>query len=133
MYTMLNVVKYGLRRLLSKEDDQAKTMIARMESSLRLDFLSGFYFKVFENLQSEEHDPKRFKLEIIVNNGAIVNPEKVGEIVDHTIPIDLDNTFSMTLTLDDIDIFFDTISSFQSESSGSLSSDTEIKPEAKDL
>lgn len=47
---------------------------------MRLDFLSGIYFRVFENLISDENDPARFKLDIMVNNGSILNPEKMNEI-----------------------------------------------------
>ena len=43
----------------------------------RLDFLSGVYFRVFENLQLEEDDPARFKLDIQVNPGALMDEESV--------------------------------------------------------
>lgn len=81
----------------------------KLEDTLRLDFMSGIFFRVFENLNSDENDPARFKLDIMVNNGSLVFPDTIKDIKDHCIPILLDNTFSKTLTLEDIDHFFLTL------------------------
>ena len=60
---------------------------AKLEDIQRLDFLSGIYFKVFENLISEKDDPARFKLVIMVQNGSIINPDTIKDIEDHCINI----------------------------------------------
>ena len=75
----------------------------------RMDFLSGFYFRVFENFNVGENDPARFKLDIRVNRGSILDDDKVHEIENHTIPIKIDNSFHKSLTLEDIDFFFNTL------------------------
>jgi len=80
-----------------------------LDSFLRLDFMSGVYFRVFENLNSDANDPSRFKLDIMVNPGSCVDPDKVSEIKDHCIPIVLKESYSQTLTLEDIDSFFMTM------------------------
>ena len=64
--------------------------------------MSGIYFRVFENLNSEENDPARFKLDIMVNHGALL-PDNLSKIKEHCIPINLMKSFSQTLTLEDID------------------------------
>jgi len=48
----------------------------------------------------------------MVNKGSIVHPERLEQIDDHCIPISLDNTYTSTLTLDDIDTFFGMIFSY---------------------
>ena len=80
---------------------------------MRLDFMSGIFFRVFENLHCDEHDPARFKLDIMVNTGSILIPDAIKDIKEHCIPILLDNTFSKTLTLEDIDHFFLTLLNMQ--------------------
>mmetsp|Transcript_3709 Transcript_3709/g.5593 ORF Transcript_3709/g.5593 Transcript_3709/m.5593 type:complete len:140 (-) Transcript_3709:105-524(-) len=106
MYTLLNVIKSGLKKLNKTDDKHSKSLITKMEQSLRLDFMSGIFFRVFENLKSEANDPRRFKLDIMVNNGSLVNPSTVPEIEGHCIPISLEKSYSRTLTLNDIDTFF---------------------------
>jgi hypothetical protein len=115
MYTLLNVIKYGLQHVNNITDatDNQKEDKHIAEDTLRLDFMSGIFFRVFENLHCEEHDPARFKLDIMVNRGSIVLPDTVKDIKDHCIPILLDNTFSKTLTLEDIDHFFLTLLNMQ--------------------
>jgi len=79
-----------------------------------MDFLSGIYFRVFENLISHENDPQRFKLEIMVNDGSVLNPDKLSEIREHCIPIELaNNNYRETLTLENIHSFFNTLLSMQ--------------------
>lgn len=119
MYTLLNVIKYGLQHVNNNTDDTDKAkdnMVFKkgddkqiIEDTFRLDFMSGIFFRVFENLHCDEHDPARFKLDIMVNCGSILNPDSIKDIKDHCIPILLDNTFSKTLTLEDIDHFFLTL------------------------
>ena len=75
--------------------------------------MSGIFFRVFENLISDENDPARFKLDIMVNNGSLLHPDKIKDIQDHCIPISLNDTFQKTLTLEDINHFFVTLLNMQ--------------------
>ena len=104
------MIKYGL-----KHANTHKEVVndPKLEDTLRLDFMSGIFFRVFENLESDENDPARFKLDIMVNNGSILHPDKIKNIEDHCIPISLEDTFSKTLTLEDIDHFFITLLNMQ--------------------
>lgn len=108
MYTLLNVIKYGMKQAV-KLDNVCNVSDNRLDEIIRLDFLSGIYFRVFENLHSEEHDPARFKLDIQVSPGAVMDQESIKMVENHTVPITLENLFSKTLMLEDIDFFFDII------------------------
>ena len=71
--------------------------------------MSGVYFRVFENLNTGEDDPARFKLEIYVNPGSLCHISSLESIEEHCIPIKLEQSFTQTLKLEDIDTFFKTI------------------------
>jgi hypothetical protein len=62
MYTLLNVLKFGLKTVKkSKEINfRNKEKDIKLDDTLRLDFMSGIFFRVFENLISDENDPERF-------------------------------------------------------------------------
>jgi len=112
MYTLLNVIKFGLKQTLTIGEADAKVLKKNdlmIDDIGRMDFLSGFYFRVFENFNVGENDPARFKLDIRVNRGSILDDDKVHEIENHTIPIKIDNSFHKSLTLEDIDFFFNTL------------------------
>jgi inositol hexakisphosphate/diphosphoinositol-pentakisphosphate kinase len=53
MYTLLNVLKHVMKKLNHLEDRGGQDLISKMDESLRLDFMSGIYFRVFENLDLE--------------------------------------------------------------------------------
>ena len=71
MYTLLNILKLGLNSSLV--DDTNIEMKDNLNKILRLDFMSNFVFRLFENLSVAEDEPERFKLEIMVNRGAALN------------------------------------------------------------
>ncbi len=49
--------------------------------------MAGIVFRLYENLGLDENDPDRFRLEIMVNRGTVVE-DKVDKIIEnHTIPI----------------------------------------------
>lgn len=72
MYTLLNTIKLASGSILVDDADSAVKV--SLDRILRLDFMSHFVFRLFENFEVEE-DPSlsRFRLEIMVNRGAIVN------------------------------------------------------------
>ena len=115
LYTLLNVIKYGLKHVNPNQPSAEEAINdIRLENTLRLDFMSGIFFRVFENLTlADENDPGRFRLDIMVNNGSILFPDKISEIEDHCIPISLEDSYSKTLTLEDIDHFFITLLNMQ--------------------
>lgn len=110
MYTLLNVLKFGLTSIDHKKIDDTTV---KLDDANRLDFMSGIFFRVFENLLADEHDPARFKLEIKVNRGSTLDPNLLKSIEDHCIDIKLENCFTKTLTLDDVDSFFNVLLDMQ--------------------
>ena len=48
MYTLLNLLKLGVGAILV--DETNTEMAAQLDKILRLDFMSGFVFRLFENL-----------------------------------------------------------------------------------
>lgn len=124
MYTLLNVLKFGLSSL--DMNKKFKLSSSQTEDVYRMDFMSGIFFRVFENLISDENDPARFKLEICVNKGSTLDPNKVNEIENHCIEIKLDNSFSKTLTLDDVDSFFNVLLDMQEVNSSNSSTSPDI-------
>lgn len=79
-----------------------------LENITTLDYMSGFVFRLYENLVLAENDPKRFRLEIMVNRGAVIDEGNWENIEEHTIPISYQKYIDINkqLTLHDIDEFF---------------------------
>lgn len=84
MYTLLNTLKLGVNSELIDQTN-VKDQDA-LEDITTLDYMSGIVFRLYENLGLDEMDPARFRLEIMVHRGAVIdNIEQ--KIEDHTIPI----------------------------------------------
>lgn len=84
MYTLLNTLKLGVNSELIDQIN-VKDQDA-LEDITTLDYMSGIVFRLYENLGLDEMDPLRFRLEIMVHRGAVIdNIEQ--KIEDHTIPI----------------------------------------------
>lgn len=106
MYTLLNTIKLGIGSILADESD--KEVKENLDRILRLDFMSHFVFRLFENLNVDnEEDPSRFRLEIMVNRGSVISPFKIKEVKDHTVPIQFCNYVNINkkLNLEKLDSF----------------------------
>ena len=70
--------------------------------------MSGFVFRLFEDLNVQEGDPGRFKLEIMVNRGATIDREIIAEVQNHTVPILHENFVDINkkLTFAQLETFF---------------------------
>ena len=104
MYTLLNILKLGTDSILIDEKD--REVKDRLDSILRLDFMSNFVFRLFENLKAEKlDDPSRFRLEIMVNRGSRINREGILKVKDHIIEVKMENYLDLNknLTLEKID------------------------------
>lgn len=76
MYTLLNILKLGTDSILIDEED--KEIKEKLDNILRMDFMSNFVFRLFENLKvANDDDPRRFRLEIMVNRGATTNSQHI--------------------------------------------------------
>ena len=84
MYTLLNTLKLGVDSFLIDQANQADR--DALENITTLDYMSGIVFRLYENLGLNEDDPARFRLEIMVHRGAVI--ESLDQYIDdHTIPI----------------------------------------------
>ena len=77
VYSLLNVIKFCLSEKQGNDTLKNKNDNVLEEVTLRMDFLSGIYFRVFENLQVDEDDPSRFLLEVKFNHGAVINHDEL--------------------------------------------------------
>jgi hypothetical protein len=77
--------------------------------------MSNFVFRLFEDLSLDSSKSERFKLEIMVNRGAVFQKfdpedirEELGTYKCHTMPIKHEEfvTINKKLTLKDIEEFF---------------------------
>ena len=77
--------------------------------------MSGFVFRLFEDLNVTETDPGRFKLEIMVNRGATVDRDIVQNATNHTVPILHENFVDINkrLTVEQVETFFEHLLSMQ--------------------
>ena len=81
----MNTLKLGLNStLIDKDSEKDKEALKNITT---IDYMSGIVFRLYENLALDEDDPDRFRLEIMVNRGSIVNEDFESTIEDHTIPI----------------------------------------------
>ena len=117
MYTLLNTLKLGVDSILvSKDDVETKK---KLDGILRLDFMSSFVFRLFEDLSvlEGEGDENRFKLEIMVNRGARVNSDIIKNLDQetHTVPILHENfvDINKSLTLQQLETFFEHLLTMQ--------------------
>ena len=131
MYTLLNTLKLGVDSILIDESD--KSVKDSLDGILRLDFMSHFVFRLFENLNVDESDPSRFNLEIMVNRGAVTDPEQIQQVKDHTIPVDMHNyiDISKKLNLEKIDTFLKNLSSLDAAKIQPVPLKTKTKKEKK--
>ncbi len=76
--------------------------------------MSGIIFRLYENLGLDQDDPMRFRLEIMVHRGAVVENQD-QPVEEHTIPIDQEKYIDINkqLTLRDVDEFFKSLLEFK--------------------
>ena len=85
MYTLLNTLKLGLNQMLIDQSNQKDK--EALNAITTIDYMSSIVFRLYENLGLDENDPDRFRLEIMVNRGAVVEEDSLKNIEEHTIPI----------------------------------------------
>ncbi|CDW83263.1 inositol hexakisphosphate and diphosphoinositol-pentakisphosphate kinase 1 [Stylonychia lemnae] len=131
MYTLLNTLKLGLNQTLIDQSNLKDK--EALNNITTIDYMSGIVFRLYENLGLDEDDPDRFKLEIMVNRGAVV--ENFGEnIENHTIPISQEKFIDINkkLTFQDVDKFFKDLLLFKNLEEQNLAKDSENSPNSID-
>lgn len=103
LYSLINVVCYGLdSHLLEKTDTNFISELKK--NRLELDYCSHLMFRLYENLNANEHDPERFRLEIIMSPGSNKSPYESDN--NHMIGVSPWIILNKNLTLNQMIEFF---------------------------
>ena len=76
MYTLLNIIGYGYNSSLLREN---KKSFQELKKIFDFDYCSHIIFRLFEDLNVDLQNPKRFRLEIIMSPGSNKNPQEANE------------------------------------------------------
>ncbi len=76
MYALLNVIGYGY---ISSLTHRNRKSIEKLKKIFDLDYCSHIIFRLFENLNVDLRNPKRFRLEIIMSPGSNRDPREANE------------------------------------------------------
>ena len=76
MYTLLNIIGYGYNSSLLRGN---KKSFEELKKIFDFDYCSHIIFRLFEDLNVDLQNPKRFRLEIIMSPGSNKNPREANE------------------------------------------------------
>ena len=76
MYTLLNIIGYGYNSSLTHNN---KKSFEDLKKIFDFDYCSHIIFRLFEDLNVDLQNPKRFRLEIIMSPGSNRNPREANE------------------------------------------------------
>ena len=82
MYALINIIGYGYNSILTNN----KKSFEQLKKIFDFDYCSHIIFRLFEDLNVDLQNPKRFRLEIIMSPGSNNNPKGANE--EHLINID---------------------------------------------
>ena len=82
MYALINIIGYGYNSILTNN----KKSFDQLKKIFDFDYCSHIIFRLFEDLNADLQNPKRFRLEIIMSPGSNNNPKGANE--EHLINID---------------------------------------------
>lgn len=98
LYSLFNVLNYNA----GENSLPRNTKIGEQINILH--YLSHVVFKLYENLDADDKDPKRFRLEISMSPGCAM--EKIEKFYDHLVPITEPIIFNEKLTLEELEKLF---------------------------
>ena len=76
MYALLNIIGYGYNSILTHNN---KKSFEELKKIFDFDYCSHIIFRLFEDLNVELQNPKRFRLEIIMSPGSNKNPREAND------------------------------------------------------
>ena len=82
MYALLNIIGYGYNSILTHKNKKSFEELKRI---FDFDYCSHIIFRLFEDLNVDLQNPKRFRLEIIMSPGSNKNPRDAND--EHLINI----------------------------------------------
>ena len=82
MYALLNIIGYEYDKYLIHKN---RKVFQKLRNISDLDYCSHIIFRLFENLNVDLDNPKRFRLEIYMSPGSNKDPRKAND--DHLIQV----------------------------------------------
>ena len=76
MYALLNIIGYGYNSTLTHKNKKSFEELKRI---FDFDYCSHIIFRLFEDLNVDLQNPKRFRLEIIISPGSNKNPREAND------------------------------------------------------
>ena len=104
MYALLNILIYGDNSFLLDRTETNKKGLNELRNVFDLDYCSHIVFRLFENFNVGENDPKRFRLEMIMSPGSNKNPKDADK--NHMINVSPWIVLNNNLTLNQMKEFF---------------------------
>ena len=101
MHSLLNLLIYGYNSFLLGNNYK---VLKELRNIFDLDYCSHITFRLFENLNLDVNDPKRFRLELIMSPGSSKDPRKADN--DHFINVSPWIILNNHLTLSEIKEYF---------------------------
>ena len=101
MYALLNIIGYGYNSSLTQRN---KKSFEKLKKIFDLDYCSHIIFRLFENLNVDLQNPKRFRLEIIMSPGSNGDPKEANK--DHLINVSPWILLNKNLNLQKLKEFF---------------------------
>ena len=82
IYALINIIGYGYNSILTHNN---KKSFKELQNIFDFDYCSHVIFRLFEDLNVDWQNPKRFRLEIIMSPGSNKNPKEANE--EHLISV----------------------------------------------
>ena len=95
LYSLFNVLHYNAGGA------QIKQNLKEFEEIITLHYLSHIVFKLYENLDAADKDPKRFRLEVAMSPGCVM--DKIKKYEGHLVPIIEPIILNENLTLEELE------------------------------
>ena len=76
MYALINIIGYGYNSILTHNNKKA---FEELKKIFDFDYCSHIIFRLFEDLNVDLNNPKRFRLEIIMSPGSNKNPKEAND------------------------------------------------------
>ena len=112
VYSLFNVLHFNAGGASLKQNKK------EFDEIVTLQYLSHIVFKLYENLDADEKDPRRFRLEVAMSPGCVMERNKKYE--DHLVPIVEPIILNENLTLEELEILFKNLNFKEEKENGML-------------
>ena len=111
LYSLYNVISLGLKMFYPDSD-----RFRALQQLTSLEFLSHIMIRLYENLNAKQEDPNRFRLEILLSQGCVME-DTMTQKGEHSVPIAPSTVLSSQLTLQEVEEFLNSLVKLGNEGS----------------